>query len=157
MTSSRSRALRTGSLRAGGRTEAFRSGRAPHGDAGPHQAVRGRRAGSGRADSARPSSRIAELDAALSDYKPDSELNRAARDGAGAPVRVGDDLFRVLGASQKLAAETAGAFDVTLGPVIRLWREARKDRPPPAAGGAGRGTRAHRLSPSCTWIQCGIR
>jgi thiamine biosynthesis lipoprotein len=78
-------------------------------------------------------SRIAELDAALSDYNPDSELNRAARDGAGAPVRVGDDLFRVLEASQKLAAETAGAFDVTLGPVIRLWREARKDGHPPAA------------------------
>ena len=27
--------------------------------------------------------RIAELDAALSDYKPDSELNRAVRDGRG--------------------------------------------------------------------------
>ena len=77
--------------------------------------------------------RIAELDAALSDYKPDSELNRAARDGVGAPVRVSDDLFRVLEASQKLAAETGGAFDVTLGPVIRLWREARKNGHPPAA------------------------
>ena len=76
--------------------------------------------------------RIAELDAALSDYKPDSELNRAVRDGVGAPVRVSDDLFRVLEASQKLAAETGGAFDVTLGPVIRLWRAARKNGHPPA-------------------------
>ena len=50
----------------------------------------------------------------------------------GAPVRVSDDLFRVLEASQKLAAETGGAFDVTLGPVIRLWREARKNGHPPA-------------------------
>jgi thiamine biosynthesis lipoprotein len=76
--------------------------------------------------------RIEDLDAALSDYQPDSELNRAVRNGVGAPVRVSDDLFRVLRASQKLAAETGGAFDVTLGPVIRLWREARKNGHPPA-------------------------
>ena len=67
--------------------------------------------------------RIAQLDAILSDYKPDSELNRL---GPGGPIRVSADLFRVLAASQKLAEETDGAFDVTLGPVIRLWREARR-------------------------------
>jgi thiamine biosynthesis lipoprotein len=33
----------------------------------------------------------------------------------------------VLAASQKLAEETDGAFDVTLGPLIRLWREGRKN------------------------------
>src|SRR5207247_4124445 len=43
------------------------------------------------------------------------------------PAKVSEDLFRVLAASQKLAEETGGAFDVTLGPVIRLWREARKN------------------------------
>jgi FAD:protein FMN transferase len=66
--------------------------------------------------------RVKALDAILSDYKPDSELNRISQN----PVRVTEDLFRVLAASQKLAEETGGAFDVTLGPVIRLWREARK-------------------------------
>jgi FAD:protein FMN transferase len=75
--------------------------------------------------------RIAALDAALSDYQPESELNRAVREGTGRPVKVGSDLFRVLEASQKLAAETGGAFDVTLGPVIRLWREARRTGRPP--------------------------
>lgn len=71
--------------------------------------------------------RIAELDATLSDYKPESELNRAGRTAVGHPEPVGEDLFRVLAASQKLAEETDGAFDVTLGPVIRLWREGRKN------------------------------
>jgi thiamine biosynthesis lipoprotein len=66
--------------------------------------------------------RVRDLDAILSDYKPDSELNRISQ----SPIRVSEDLFRVLAASQKLAEETGGAFDVTLGPVIRLWREARK-------------------------------
>jgi thiamine biosynthesis lipoprotein len=67
--------------------------------------------------------RVRDLDAILSDYKPDSELNQISQ----SPIRVSEDLFRVLAASQKLAEETGGAFDVTLGPVIRLWREARKN------------------------------
>jgi FAD:protein FMN transferase len=70
--------------------------------------------------------RIARLDAILSDYQPDSELNRVARTAVGRAVPVGEDLFAVLRASQELATATSGAFDVTQGPVIRLWREARK-------------------------------
>lgn len=78
--------------------------------------------------------RIAQLDEILSDYKSDSELNRLCRAPAGKPVTVSEDLFRVLAASQQLAGQTAGAFDVTLGPVIRLWREARtENRLPDAA------------------------
>jgi thiamine biosynthesis lipoprotein len=65
--------------------------------------------------------RIAQLDQELSDYKPDSELNRLCRTH-GAAVRVSDDLFQVLEAAQKLSALTDGAFDVTVGPVTRLWR-----------------------------------
>ncbi len=70
--------------------------------------------------------RIGDLDRILSDYKPDSELNRIAVTAVGRAVRIGEDLFTVLAASQDLAAATDGAFDVTQGPVIRLWREARR-------------------------------
>jgi thiamine biosynthesis lipoprotein len=78
--------------------------------------------------------RIAGLDAILSDYKPASELNRLCRAQAGQPIPVSEDLFVVLAASQQLAEQTDGAFDVTLGPVIRLWRHARKtNRLPDAA------------------------
>jgi FAD:protein FMN transferase len=72
--------------------------------------------------------RIAALDAILSDYKPDSELNRIAGIAVGTPVEVSRDLFTVLEAARELAGATAGAFDVTQGPVIRLWREARRSR-----------------------------
>jgi thiamine biosynthesis lipoprotein len=65
--------------------------------------------------------RIAQLDDELSDYKPDSEVNRL-------PRPVSDDLFRVLESAQRLATASDGAFDVTLGPVTRLWRQARRDR-----------------------------
>jgi thiamine biosynthesis lipoprotein len=77
--------------------------------------------------------RIGELDAALSDYRPESELNRLCRARAGAAVAIGADLFTVLEASQKLAEETGGAFDVTLGPLTHLWREARAQRRVPEA------------------------
>ena len=71
--------------------------------------------------------RVAALDDALSDYKPASELNRICKNAVGRPVKISDDLMRVLTASQQLAAGTGGAFDITLGPVIHLWRQARRD------------------------------
>lgn len=72
--------------------------------------------------------RIAALDDALSDYKPNSEVNRL-------PGQAGPDLFRILEAAQRLAVETDGAFDVTVGPLTRLWRDARRAgrSPDPAA------------------------
>ena len=72
--------------------------------------------------------RIRELDAILSDYRPDSELNALTRTAVGRDVRISADLFAVLAASQDLAEATAGAFDVTQGAVVRLWREARLAR-----------------------------
>jgi len=78
--------------------------------------------------------RIAALDQALSDYRPDSELMRlCARAGQGA-VAIGADLFRVLEAAQALAERSRGAFDATSGQLTRLWRGARRlsELPAPA-------------------------
>ena len=69
--------------------------------------------------------RIADLDRILSDYNPGSELNQLTTTAVGHPVRISKDLLTVLAASQQLAEATDGAFDATLGPVIRLWRAAR--------------------------------
>ena len=79
--------------------------------------------------------RIRNLDRILSDYRPDSELNQITKAAAGRAVRVSEDLFTVLAASQQLAEATDGAFDITQGPVVRLWRDARKTArvPDPAA------------------------
>lgn len=77
--------------------------------------------------------RIAELDSTLSDYKSDSELSRLSGDSpTHVPIRVSDDLWHVLSRAQQLAQETDGAFDVTVGPMSRLWRRARrrKELPP---------------------------
>lgn len=77
--------------------------------------------------------RIDELGRRLSDYRPDSELNAVCRRAGGGPVRVSEELFRVIEASIAVSRATGGAFDVTSGTVNRLWRRAREDGRPPDA------------------------
>ena len=68
--------------------------------------------------------RIAELDARLSDYRPDSEVRRLSGDpGEWQPVS--RDLLRVLAKAQEVTTASDGAFDVTVGPLVALWRTAR--------------------------------
>ena len=71
--------------------------------------------------------RIDQLDKILSDYLPDSELSRITREAFGHPVRISDDLFRIIQSAQQLSTATGGAFDLTIGPLTHLWRQARKD------------------------------
>ena len=78
--------------------------------------------------------RVGQIDQRLSDYRPESELNRWCRTaGMGTAVPLSDDLFHVVDASQRLARQTNGAFDVTLGPYTRLWRRARRRKQLPTA------------------------
>ena len=80
--------------------------------------------------------RLDALDRRLSDYRADSELSRlSATAGTGRAVPVSDDLWAVLAAAQRMAEASGGAFDVTVGPLTRLWRHARRrgTRPPEEA------------------------
>jgi thiamine biosynthesis lipoprotein len=70
--------------------------------------------------------RMNALDAVMSDYRADSEVMRLCRAPAGEAVAVSPDLLRVLQASIDMSRQTHGAFDVTIGPVVRLWRDARR-------------------------------
>jgi len=70
--------------------------------------------------------RIAALDAALSDYRDTSELMELCRKAGGPAIGVSKDLFRVLKAAQEVRRRSDGAFDVTVGPIVRLWRRARR-------------------------------
>jgi thiamine biosynthesis lipoprotein len=75
--------------------------------------------------------RIAQLDGIMSDYKETSELMRLCKKAGGAPVAVSNDLFVVLSRAQEVSRLSDGAFDVTVGPVVRLWRRARKTKKMP--------------------------
>jgi thiamine biosynthesis lipoprotein len=78
--------------------------------------------------------RISQLNDCLSDYDSDSELSRLSRTaGEDKAVAVSADLWTVLERSQALAKRTDGAFDVTVGPVVNLWRKARREKKLPPA------------------------
>ncbi len=70
--------------------------------------------------------RIQTLDNITSDYKPGSELRQLCDKAGGPPVKVSEDLFRVLAAAEEVSTRSDGAFDITVGPVVRLWRRARR-------------------------------
>jgi thiamine biosynthesis lipoprotein len=73
--------------------------------------------------------RIEELNRILSDYNPDSEAMRLCQTaGTGQSVPVSDELFEILQKSVEIAKATDGAFDVTIGPVVKLWRVARRQK-----------------------------
>ena len=66
--------------------------------------------------------RIEELNRILSDYDPQSELARVC----ALETQLSPDLLVVIDYAQKLASDTKGAFDITVGPLTSLWREARR-------------------------------
>ena len=79
-------------------------------------------------------SRVKELNKILSDYDPESELNNLCRlSGPGNPIHVSPTLLTILKKSQVLSQETNGAFDVTISPVVRLWRRARRKKELPTS------------------------
>jgi thiamine biosynthesis lipoprotein len=80
--------------------------------------------------------RVAALEAVMSDYRADSEIMRACTANDAAPGRsipVSDDLFAVLTLSAEISRASGGAFDVTVGPLTKLWRISRKTQELPDA------------------------
>ncbi|HEY0073986.1 MAG TPA: FAD:protein FMN transferase [Abditibacteriaceae bacterium] len=72
--------------------------------------------------------RISQLENSMSDYRLNSEINHLAKQAGGAPVKISNDLFFVLVYAQEIARLTDGAFDPTVSPLVRLWREARREK-----------------------------
>ena len=77
--------------------------------------------------SKRAFARAAELIKIFSDYDDSSEVSRLLRAKIGTPTSVSDELMAVLRFSDQLYHSTSGSFDPTAGPVVRLWRRARKE------------------------------
>jgi thiamine biosynthesis lipoprotein len=78
--------------------------------------------------------RVAQLNDILSDYEYDSELSKLGRtSGTGTKVKVSDDLWNILKRSQEIAKASNGDFDVTIGPLIQVWRKARREKKLPSA------------------------
>ncbi|WP_229216491.1 FAD:protein FMN transferase [Dyadobacter sp. 3J3] len=71
--------------------------------------------------------RIEDLNALLSDYRDDSEINAvSAQSGTDKWIPVSKDLFDILFISDDISKKTSGAFDATLGPIVQEWRRATR-------------------------------
>ncbi len=78
--------------------------------------------------------RIAVLNSIMSDYDSDSELSRLSRSsGQGKAVSVSSTLWKVLVRAQEFAERSDGAFDITVGPFVNVWRRARRQQELPSA------------------------
>jgi len=90
---------------------------------------------------------VERLDRQLSLYRPESDLSAINARAAQGPVLVEPGFFRLLERAAEITAATEGAFDVTVGPLMRCWGFFRGQGalPPPAkiAEALGRVGMAH--------------
>jgi thiamine biosynthesis lipoprotein len=64
---------------------------------------------------------VKRIDDLLSNYKPDSELSRVNRRAAQAPVKISGELFDLLARCLEYSRQSEGAFDITVGPLMKIW------------------------------------
>lgn len=64
---------------------------------------------------------VKRLDALLSNYRPRSEWSQMNREAASHPVRVSPELFELLEACLNYSRISEGAFDITVGPLLKIW------------------------------------
>jgi len=61
------------------------------------------------------------LDQMLSNYRQSTELSRVNQLAAKQPVRVSDELFQLLEVCAEYSRESDGTFDITVGPLMKVW------------------------------------
>ena len=64
---------------------------------------------------------VARLENQLSLYRPGSEIAQLNARAAREAVQVTPELFSLLQHARQLHAETGGAFDITIAPLVRCW------------------------------------
>ena len=67
---------------------------------------------------------IVRLDGVLSNYKPESDLSRLNRNGHFHAEEVPMDLYRVIEESVRYSKLSGGQFDITVAPLVDLWKAA---------------------------------
>ncbi|KAB7732925.1 FAD:protein FMN transferase [Rudanella paleaurantiibacter] len=83
---------------------------------------------------AQVSARMDTLNTILSDYLDGSEINRLSQSsGSKQAVPVSAELFDILQKGCRIAHQSGGRFDPTIGPLSQLWRRAVRQRTFPPA------------------------
>ena len=68
--------------------------------------------------------KIRLIDELMSKYKPSSQISRVNAAAFGEPVVVDELVFDLLKKSVAYSKKTGGAFDITVAPMVDLWKEA---------------------------------
>ncbi|MBQ7619261.1 MAG: FAD:protein FMN transferase [Treponema sp.] len=74
--------------------------------------------------------RLRELNDIFNNYSDSSEISRVNQNAAAAPVKVSQDFYLVLKSALDFARLTGGAFDPTVGPLVKLWGFGKSPRVP---------------------------
>jgi FAD:protein FMN transferase len=64
---------------------------------------------------------VRRLDRMLSNYRPTSELSAINREAGSHPVKVTAEMFQLLAACMDYSRAGDGAFDITVGPLMKVW------------------------------------
>ncbi len=67
---------------------------------------------------------IERMDKELAMWRPDSELAAINKSAGKGPQKISPDLAKVLGVALRVAKLSQGAFDVTVGPLVKAWHAA---------------------------------
>lgn len=65
--------------------------------------------------------RLDEINQSMSTYLDDSELSLINNNQSSQEQAVSAELFKVLTAAKEVSKKSAGAFDITVGPLVNLW------------------------------------
>lgn len=84
---------------------------------------------------------IDDIEGRISRWKPGSQASEVNRRAAESPVRISPDFMEMLRIARTVSDETGGAFDVSVMPLIALWKEAAQANalPEDAAVAAAKG------------------
>ena len=88
---------------------------------------------------------IVRLDDLLSNYKPDSALSKLNRSAHFHEEKVPSDLYRVIEQAVQFSKLSDGKFDVSIAPLVNLWKAALARRRHAFAGAARRSSSLRRL------------
>jgi thiamine biosynthesis lipoprotein len=69
--------------------------------------------------------KFADVHARMNAFDPASDVS-AINASLGREVKVHEDVYRLLEKSKALARTTGGVFDITVGPLVALWKQAGK-------------------------------
>jgi thiamine biosynthesis lipoprotein len=76
---------------------------------------------------------VVRLDNVMSNFKPESDLSRMNREAHFHAVRIPVDLYKVIETSLAYSRLSEGEFDVSVGPVVDLWKAALRGGATPTA------------------------